>query len=195
MFDNGLPLFVTKSRKIGLTVEFLPSGTTDSLHSYLTKVVRFYKRTGLLVKMCLMDMEFEVLESKSENALVNCVQLLGSMLNGASGEYSPREIARDRHGPQSQLQEHCRAIWGSYIEASVDPDKTINLDARTAPCIYLEPTGDVQGSIKCFKNLETKNVLRRCTFKILPMPDKVIKRIIKLENEPSELIPNKDCNS
>jgi hypothetical protein len=96
MFDNGLPLFVTKSRKIGLTVEFLPSGTTDSLHSYLTKVVRFYKRTGLLVKMCLMDMEFEVLESKSENALVNCVQLLGSMLvtlNNPLGLYK-RERAR-----------------------------------------------------------------------------------------------------
>jgi hypothetical protein len=34
MFVNGLSLFVTKSRKIGLlTVEFLPSQTADSLHN------------------------------------------------------------------------------------------------------------------------------------------------------------------
>jgi hypothetical protein len=109
MFDNGLPLFVTKSRKIGLTVEFLPSGTADSLHSYLTKVVRFYKRTGLLVEMCLMDMEFEVLESKSENALVNCVQLLGSMLvtlNDLLGLYK-RERERARFDVSELPFGHC----------------------------------------------------------------------------------------
>ncbi|KAL7479585.1 hypothetical protein ACHAW6_005310 [Cyclotella cf. meneghiniana] len=73
MFCNGLPFFVTKSRKIGLmTIEFLPSRTSDQLYNYLLKVVRFYKRGGFLIKMCLMDMEFEVLESKSEVALVNC---------------------------------------------------------------------------------------------------------------------------
>jgi hypothetical protein len=113
MFDNGLPLFVTKSRKIGLTVEFLPSGTTDSLHSYLTKVVRFYKRTGLLVKMCLMDMEFEVLESKSENALVNCVQLLGSMLvtlNDLLGLYK-REREQDLMSASYHLGTACLMQW------------------------------------------------------------------------------------
>jgi hypothetical protein len=72
MFVNGLPMFITKSRKIGLLkVEFLSTRTADILYNYLTKVVRFYERTGFLVKMCLIDMEFEVLESRSEDALVN----------------------------------------------------------------------------------------------------------------------------
>ncbi|KAL7504014.1 hypothetical protein ACHAXN_002241 [Cyclotella atomus] len=225
MFANGLPFYVTKSRKIGLhTIEFLPSRTADSLHNSLVKVVRFYKRGGFLVKMCLMDMEFRPLEDKSEETLVNTtaarehvgdiersirtirerarcetselpyghcmpdvmlIQLLYFVVlwlnvpiweNGASTELSPREIVT---GLKIDFKKHCRALWGSYIEASVDPDLTNTLDSRTAPCIYLGPTGNVQGSVKCY-NLETKNVLKRRTFKVLPMPDKVIRRIIKL---------------
>jgi hypothetical protein len=128
-----------------------------------------------------MDMEFEVLESESDNALVNCtsarehvgdiersirtirerarcdvsklpfghcmpdamvIQLIYNVIfwlnvpiweNGASGEYSPREIVT---GFKVNFKKHCRAIWGSYIEASVDPNKTNSLDAQTAPYIH-----------------------------------------------------------
>jgi hypothetical protein len=75
MFVNGLPMFITKSRKIGLlTTEFLPSRTADSLYKHLVKVVRFYKRVGFLIRICLMDMEFEVLENKtvSEACELHC---------------------------------------------------------------------------------------------------------------------------
>jgi hypothetical protein len=76
--------------------------------------------------------------------------------NGALTEYSPREIVT---GWKLNFKKHCQALWGSYVEANVDPDRTNTLEPRTAPCIYLGPTGNVQGSVRCF-NLETKNVIK-----------------------------------
>jgi hypothetical protein len=63
MFVDGLPFFVTLSRGIKLvTLEFLPSCTTDQLHKSLLAVARLYRRGGFLVKLALMDMEFKKLE-------------------------------------------------------------------------------------------------------------------------------------
>ena len=41
------------------------------------------------------------------------------------------------------------------------------------------PTGNVQGSVSCY-NLETKQVVTRRTITLLPMPDRVIRRVLKL---------------
>ncbi|KAL7504940.1 hypothetical protein ACHAXN_002482 [Cyclotella atomus] len=112
MFVNGLSLFVTESRKIGLlTVEFLPSQTADSLHNYLTKVVRFYKRTGFLVKMCLMDMEFEVLESKSENALFNCTAAREHVGDIERSIRTIREREQDVMSASYNLSTACLMQW------------------------------------------------------------------------------------
>eukprot|EP00956_Cyclotella_meneghiniana_P033182 scaffold94212_cov46-Cyclotella_meneghiniana.AAC.1 len=50
---------------------------------------------------------------------------------------------------------------------------------RTQPCIVLGPTGNIQGGVFCY-NLTTKRVVERRTVTPLPMPDRVIKRVIKL---------------
>lgn len=71
MFVNGLPHFVTLSRGIKLvTIEYLPSRTATQLHKSLVKVARIY-RGGFLVKMCLMDMEFQKLEDGTTEVLIN----------------------------------------------------------------------------------------------------------------------------
>jgi hypothetical protein len=73
MFVDGLPFFVTLSRGIKLvTLEFLPSRTTDQLHKSLLAVARLYRRGGFLVKlMALMDMEFKKLEDGSTEVAIN----------------------------------------------------------------------------------------------------------------------------
>lgn len=73
---------------------------------------------------------------------------------------------------------HCRARFGAYVEASQDSDITNTMNDRTAPCIVLGPTGNVQGSVSCY-NLETKQVVTRRTITPLPMPDRVIRRVLK----------------
>eukprot|EP00804_Cyclotella_cryptica_P031175 CCRYP_011748-RA/>CCRYP_011748-RA protein AED:0.26 eAED:0.26 QI:0/0/0/1/0/0/5/0/530 len=136
--------------------------------------------------MCLMDMEFKPLEDLSqdvpvnttaarehvgdiERALRHCmpniliVFLLRFVVlwlnafpsdHGASTEFSPREIVT---GLCMDYRTHCRARWGAYAEASQDPNVTNTMSPRTAPCIALGPTGNVQGSMSCY-NLETKQV-------------------------------------
>jgi hypothetical protein len=96
--------------------------------------------------------------------------------NGASTEHSPREIVT---GLKMDYPKHCRARFGAYVEASQDSDITNTLNDRTAPCIVLGPTGNVQGSVNCY-NLETKEVVTRRTIFPLPMPDRVVRRVIKL---------------
>jgi hypothetical protein len=96
--------------------------------------------------------------------------------NCASDEFSPREIVT---GLRLDYKKHCRARFGSYVKASQDPDITNTMADRTAPCIMLGPTGNVQGSVSCF-NLKTKLVVARRTIKPLPMPDRVVRRVISL---------------
>jgi hypothetical protein len=76
-------------------------------------------------------------------------------LNGASDEFSPREIVTRM---SMDFTRHCQARFGSYVEASEDPDVTNTNDARTSPCICLGPTGNFQGSTWCY-NLETKKLV------------------------------------
>jgi hypothetical protein len=87
--------------------------------------------------------------------------------NGVSTEFSPREIVI---GLRLDYAKHCKACFGAYVEASQDPDVSNTTDDRTAPCIVLGPTGNVQGSVFCF-NLETKKVITRRVIKPLPMPN------------------------
>jgi hypothetical protein len=96
--------------------------------------------------------------------------------SGVSTVYSPREIVT---GLRMDYAKHCRARWGSYVEAHDDPDITNDMRPRTSPCIVLGPTGNIQGSIKCY-NLETKAVVKRRNITPLPMPDRVIKCVIDL---------------
>ena len=96
--------------------------------------------------------------------------------NGVSKLYSPREIVT---GLAVDFKAHCRALFGSYVEASEDADITNGMQGRTVPCICLGPSGNVQGSVICY-NLETKQVIKRRTIKPLPMPDRVVKRVIQI---------------
>ena len=232
MFVNGLPFFVSRSRAIKLiTSEFLPSRTADQLYANLLKVVRLYRRGGYLIRMALMDMEFEPLQDKSEDVVINttaarehvsdieraireikerarCViselpykQCMPDVMiihlikfvtfwinafvneNGASKVFSPRELLT---GMKVDYEKHCQARWGAYIEASDDADVTNDMRDRTSPCVVLGPTGNVQGSVRCF-NLETKKVITRRTVKELPMPDRVVRRIIRLGRASKQL--------
>jgi hypothetical protein len=96
--------------------------------------------------------------------------------SGVSDVYSPREIVT---GMKMDYQKHCKARFGSYVEASVDPTITNTLQARTTPCIVLGPTGNLQGAVKCY-SLETKQILDRRDITPLLMPDRVIKRVVQL---------------
>eukprot|EP00956_Cyclotella_meneghiniana_P039836 scaffold180856_cov40-Cyclotella_meneghiniana.AAC.1 len=96
--------------------------------------------------------------------------------NGVSSVYSPKEIVT---GLKFDFKLHCKARFGAYVEASEDAEITNTIKDRTQPCIVLGPTGNIQGGVNCY-NLVTKRVVERRTITPLPMPDRVIRRVIKL---------------
>eukprot|EP00804_Cyclotella_cryptica_P008907 CCRYP_012017-RA/>CCRYP_012017-RA protein AED:0.23 eAED:0.23 QI:0/0/0/0.75/0.33/0.25/4/0/1155 len=93
--------------------------------------------------------------------------------NGISTLLSLREIVTQQ---KVDFQRHCRVPFGAYIEASKDAMITNTMRPRTHGCIELGPSGNLQGSVKCF-DLKTGMVVKRCTVAELPMPDAVIRKI------------------
>eukprot|EP00804_Cyclotella_cryptica_P008709 CCRYP_018545-RA/>CCRYP_018545-RA protein AED:0.54 eAED:0.53 QI:0/0/0/1/0/0/3/0/279 len=102
--------------------------------------------------------------------------------NGISTVMSPREMVL---GMKMDFKKHCRVRFGAYVEASCDEMVTNTLRDRTEECIALGPTGNLQGSIACF-NLNTGRVVSRRTITVLPMSDRIIKRLCVWERNPSK---------
>ena len=99
--------------------------------------------------------------------MINCVP---SKL-GITQQMSPRELVTQL---KLDVATHCRIPFGSYCEASEDPDITNNMDPRTDPCICLGPSGNIQGSLDCLSLLTGRVVVRR-TATEMPMPERIIR--------------------
>ena len=208
-----------------LTTKYLPSCTAKQLSSSLTKIVKVYARGGFIVRLVLMDMEFEKIRDNFDKVEVNptaarehvaeiergirhvkergqCVisdlraagfQFLHRMIivhciyfvimmvnavpaeNGISEKFSPREIVT---GCKIAMKKDRKAVFGAYVEASTDADITNTMADRTHSFLALGPSGNLQGSVKCYDLLTGKVVVRR-TIKVLPMPE----RLLRLANQ------------
>ena len=221
MFVNGIAFLTTLSRKIRMfTAEHIPTRTGPQLISSLTKVAKLYSRGGFIVRVILMDMEFEkvaddfdliqvnttaarehvgeiergirVVKERAravvstlpydllhKQLVVHLIYFVVTWLNsfpaaqGISEKLSPREIVTQR---QLSYETHCKAVFGSYVEAHDDHVITNTMKPRTRACIALGPSGNIQGTQKVFE-LSTGLVLKRRKIIPLPMPDSVIKKV------------------
>ena len=66
---------------------------------------------------------------------------------GESQVFSPREFAI---GQVLDLKKDSWVPFDSYVEASVDAVVTNSMSHCTHACISLGPSGNLQGSVKCF---------------------------------------------
>ena len=72
MFMNDVQFLVTLSRNIRLfTAEFPPYRTANQISSSLNNIVKFYARGGFVVRLVLMDMEFEKIKDNFDKVEVN----------------------------------------------------------------------------------------------------------------------------
>ena len=94
--------------------------------------------------------------------------------NGISEVHSPREIVLGR---SIDCNLHCRATFGQYVHAHIDPDVTNDMKGRTFAGIYLGPTGNLQGTVKAM-DLNTRHVKKMKNFTEVPMPDSAIYLVI-----------------
>jgi hypothetical protein len=95
------------------------------------------------------------------------------------GGLSPRELVSGR---QLACDKDCCADMGAYIEATVDADITNGEEERTQSCISLGPSGNMQGSLKCF-DLKTGKVVIRRRVEQLPFPNRMLKKVIEWEKK------------
>ena len=85
----------------------------------------------------------------------------------------PRGIVTQR---SISLDGKCNVIFGSYVQTTTDMLVTDNHKPRTHGYIAIRPSGNWQGSLKYF-NLETRKVVIRRIATVIPMPDRVVKRL------------------
>ena len=63
MFVNGIAFLTMLSRKLWIgTVEQLPTRTATQLSIPLTKIVKLYEQPGYIVRVIMMDQEFDKVE-------------------------------------------------------------------------------------------------------------------------------------
>jgi len=90
-----------------------------------------------------------------------------------SSVFSPREILVRW---KMDYAKHCRVLPGSYCKVHDEPSPFNTMAPRTHEAIALGPTGNLQGSVKFFC-LNTGRVLKRRAFTVMPMPDRVVRRV------------------
>ena len=88
---------------------------------------------------------------------------------------SPQEIST---GLTVDYIKNCKAVVGAYTEASIDANIINNTVERRQSCIYLGPSGNRQGSVKCFI-IGTRALVVRQMFDNLPYPDALLKKVEK----------------
>ena len=89
--------------------------------------------------------------------------------------HSPREIILKR---SVDFDLHCRADFGRYIHAHIEPEKTNDMIGRMFAALYLGPTGNLQGTVKAC-DINTGCVEKVKKFDVVPMPDSVIDTVNK----------------
>ena len=92
---------------------------------------------------------------------------------GLSMDYPPRELVTQR---SVSYKKYCRAEFGSYIEASIDAMVKNNQIPRRHDCIAFFPSGNRQGTFKCY-DFKTGSVVTRGVFDVLPIPDRIFKQV------------------
>ena len=98
----------------------------------------------------MSDLPFKFLHKQVVIHLVYfCAMWLNAMpvLQGISRKYSPWKIVTQH---EFDFTKDCKAVCGSYVEASEDASVTNDMTAWTNACSALGPASNIQGSQKCF---------------------------------------------
>ncbi len=146
---------------------------TTAAREHVGEIKRFIRTIKECSRTLVSDLPYNILPRQITIHLVYFAVLWLNSLPAAAGvskKYSPREIVLGR---KLNFDKHCKATFGSYVEAHKDPTITNTMRSRTFPGIFLGPTGNRQGTHKVF-NINTGVVKKPRIITPLPMPDRVI---------------------
>lgn len=98
-------------------------------------------------------------------------------MTGVSQMHSLRELLV---GWKLDYALHSKVLPGTYCEVHDEPLPSNSMTPCTHPCIACGPMGNLQGSVK-FYCITTGQILQQRNWTKLPMPDNIIKKVIKLD--------------
>ena len=93
--------------------------------------------------------------------------------HGVSEFYSPRMILHQRN---LNYAKHCKFTFGSFVEASNEPNPTNTNDPHTLDCIYLRYNENDQGGHQCL-HLATNRIVTRPKVTAVPITSAVIQQV------------------
>jgi hypothetical protein len=101
-------------------------------------------------------------------------QLL-SPKGGISPYYSPRKILHQ----QSNIQNIVQFLFGSYVQAHIEPDPKITQHPCKLDCIYLRYVDNNQGGHHLL-DLHMGRTIKRCTMTTIPITTNIIDLVHKM---------------
>ncbi|EJK60825.1 hypothetical protein THAOC_18763, partial [Thalassiosira oceanica] len=190
MFVNGLGFLTTFSRDLRFhTAEYVPTRTAKQLSSSLKKIIQLYGRGGFVIRVILMDMEFDKVADLLD--LVKC-NTTAAVEHVAEIERAHRTIKERARRVVAELPFAClpRIVlrvgidlekdapfpFGAYVEPSTDDETTNTMKSRTHGAIFLGTKNNLQRSLKVL-DLRTGKVVVRRVAQELPMPGRVMRRV------------------
>jgi hypothetical protein len=123
---------------------------TTAVREHVGEIKRFIRTIKEHSRALMSDLPYNILPRQVTIHLVYFAVLLLNSLPAAAGvskKYSPHKIVLDR---KLNFDKHCKATFGSYVEAHNDPTITNTMRPCTFSGIFLGPTGDCQGTHKVF---------------------------------------------
>ena len=98
---------------------------------------------------------------------------------GVSKHYSPRMILTQQ---VLDYEKHCKVPFGSFVQATHEPERKNSNISRTIDCIYLRPSNSMQGGHEVM-DLNTGGVITRSRVKVIPLSDFIIKTVERMAEE------------
>ncbi len=163
---------------------------TTAAHEHVGEIERFIFTIKERSRALVSDLPYNILTPQITIHLVYFAVLWLNSLPAAAGvskKYCPRKIVLGR---KHDFDKHCKATFGSYVEAHKDPTITNTMHSRTFPGIFLGLTGNRQGTHKVF-DINTEVVKKNRIITPLPMPDRVIATSKIVDNDTKKRTRNK----
>ena len=169
--EGAVVTLIDELGKLGVDVDISGAGG---------HVARIERRIRVIKERLRAHVSYHLPFTLSSVGIVMCVLYVVSRLNyepGGEREWgpSPREafIGRKPDGKRD-----FRCAFGDYVQSTV-PNTDSTLKARTEDCVVMLPLGNRTGTVRML-SLATGKLVNRDQFRVMPMPDSVIKRLNEL---------------
>jgi hypothetical protein len=149
---------------------------TTAAKEHVSKAKRMIRTIKERTRGLLATLTFEHIPRRMKIEFIYFIVLWLNVFpvkSGISSTFSPCKLLVRW---KLDYKKHCQVLPGTYCEVLNKPSPSNTMTPCTHEAIALGPAGNLQGSVKCC-SLNTGQVLKRCLFMPIPMPDRIIAKV------------------